>query len=308
MQITQRLYQGDHDKALMADLVRAQPQANLHGVDLPYRLSSWAFDDPDNVCLWENEWGEVLAWAVLQTPFWTIDYAYHPTAPTTLHRQILTWADLRAQRVRLSPYGRPMWFVNVFDWQQERQHDLEACGFASQADVGEDSWSKVFMGRPSQGSVADMPLPAGFTIRPLHGQTEVDAYVALHRAVFESDNMTAAWRRRTLQHVDYRPDLDLVVIDPNGQLAAFCVGWFAAHGIEGRPSGQIEPLGVRADVRGLGLGRAVLAEGLRRLGQAGAHHIYVETDNYRNAALGLYEAAGFRVIQDVLVYRKDYPG
>jgi hypothetical protein len=28
----------------------------------------------------------------------------------------------------------------------------------------------------------------------------------------------------------------------------------------------------------------------------------------RSAALGLYEAAGFQVIQDVLVYRKDYPG
>jgi mycothiol synthase len=308
MQITRRPYQGDHDKTLMANLVRAQPQANLHVVDLPYRLSSWAFDDPDNGCLWEDERGEVLAWAVLQTPFWAIDYAYRPTAPATLHRQILTWADLRAQQVRLSPHGRPMWFINVFDWQQERRHDLEVWGFASQADVGADSWSKVFMRRPSQDSIADTRLPAGFAIRPLHGQAEVDAYVTLHRAVFESDNMTTAWRRRTLQHIDYRPDLDLVAIDPDGQLAALCVGWFAPHGIEGQPSGQIEPLGVRADVRGLGLGRAMLAEGLRRLRQAGATHVYVETDNYRDAAFGLYEAAGFQVIQDVLVYRKDYPG
>ena len=146
MRITQRPYQGDHDQALMADLVRAQPQANLHVVDLPYRLSSWAFDDPDNVCLWENERGEVLAWAVLH-----------------------------------------------------------------------------------------------------------------------------------------------------------------AHGIEGQPSGQIEPLGVRADVRGLGLGRAILAEGLQRLMQIGAGHIFVETDNYRNAAFTLYQAAEFQVVQDVSVYRKDYP-
>jgi ribosomal protein S18 acetylase RimI-like enzyme len=156
--------------------------------------------------------------------------------------------------------------------------------------------------------VADSPLPAAYTIRPLHGHAEVDAYVALHRAVFESDNMTVAWRRRTLQHVDYRPDLDLVAIDPNGQLAVFCVGWFTAHGIEGQPGGQIEPLGVRPDVRGLGLGRAIVAESLRRFRQAGARHVYVETDNYRNAAFGLYQAAGFQVIQNVLVYRKDYPG
>jgi ribosomal protein S18 acetylase RimI-like enzyme len=63
---------------------------------------------------------------------------------------------------------------------------------------------------------------------------------------------------------------------------------------------------VHADFRGLGLGRAILAECLRRMRQRGARRMFVETDNYRDAALELYESAGFRVIQDVLVFRKDY--
>jgi ribosomal protein S18 acetylase RimI-like enzyme len=33
----------------------------------------------------------------------------------------------------------------------------------------------------------------------------------------------------------------------------------------------------------------------------------VETDNYRDAAFALYEAVGFRVQHNVLVFRKDYP-
>jgi hypothetical protein len=33
--------------------------------------------------------------------------------------------------------------------------------------------------------------------------------------------------------------------------------------------------------------------------------VFVETDKYRNAALELYQAVGFQVIRDVLVYRKD---
>jgi ribosomal protein S18 acetylase RimI-like enzyme len=136
----------------------------------------------------------------------------------------------------------------------------------------------------------------------------VEAYVTLHRAVFESESMTAAWRRRTLQHADYQPDLDLVMVDPDGQLAAFCVCWFSTSGIEGRPSGQIEPLGVRADMRGHGLGRAILTESVRRLYQRGAEHVVVETDNYRDAAFTLYEAVGFQVRQNVLVYRKDFAG
>ena len=47
----------------MAALAQAFPAENLHVVDLPYRLSSWALDDPDNVGLWLNEHGELRAWA-----------------------------------------------------------------------------------------------------------------------------------------------------------------------------------------------------------------------------------------------------
>lgn len=97
----------------------------------------------------------------------------------------------------------------------------------------------------------------------------------------------------------------LVAVAPDGCLAAFCVGWLDKDAEE-KPSGQIEPLGVHDDFRRLGLGRAILSEGLRRLYLCGADRVYVETDKHGNAALELYEAVGLRVIQDVLVYRKDY--
>ena len=306
MKLTQRAYRDEHDEARMAALVRVRPADNLHVVDLPYRLSSWAFDEPGNIRLWETAGGDVLAWAVLQSPFWAIDYAYHPAAPPNVHADILAWVDARAQTLLDTPYGRPAWFVHVFDWQLQRQHDLAAQGFAPQANVGANSWSKVLFQRRADAPVSHRPLPPGFTLRPLRGVEEVAAYVSLHRAVFESENMTVAWRQRTLHHPDYRPDLDLVAVDPDGQLAAFCVCWFAPVGVAGRPSGQIEPLGVRADVRQKGLGRALVAEGIRRLARCGAEHVVVETDKYRDAAFAFYEAVGFHVVQNVFVYRKDY--
>jgi ribosomal protein S18 acetylase RimI-like enzyme len=306
MQLVQRTYQGIHDQQRMMALVRSQPQDNFHIIDLPYRFSSWAFDDPTNIGLWEDEQGELWAWAVLQTPFWAIDYAYHPAAPTGIHAQMLTWADAKAQAQLASAYGRPIWFVNVFDWQTERQWELATQGFVSVADWGEDSWTKVLLHHELIHALSSQTLPAGYTLRPLQGAQEVAAYVALHRAVFESESMTVAWRQRTRQHADYQPELDLVIEDPSGQLAAFCIGWFTPRGIEGRPSGQIEPMGVRADLRAQGLGRAILSEVVRRLYQRGAEHVVVETDNYRNAAFALYEAVGFRVMSDVLVFRKDY--
>lgn len=305
MKIGQREFSGETDKQAMIALAKVFLTDNLHVVDLPYRLSSWALDDPENIGLWVNAEGQLLAWAVMQTPFWTIDYAYHPDADPNLHRQILTWADHCARQVLDTSSGHPYWFVMVFASQTNRIRDLEQAGFLSQANVGEDSWSKVLMQRPAQIPVADYALPAGFIIRPLAGENEVEAYVQLHRAVFESKNMTVDWRTRTLRRSGYLPDSDLVAVAPDGRLAAFCVCWLNKNS-EGKPSGQIEPLGVHQDFRKLGLGRAILSEGLRRLYLCGADRVYVETDRYRNAALELYEGAGFRLIQDVLVYRKDY--
>jgi len=286
-------------------LAHVSPTDHLHVADLPYRLSSWALDCPDNIGLWVNTEGQLLAWAVMQTPFWAIDYVYHPHADKRLHRQILAWADSRAHTVRKSPIGHPMWFVNVLACQTERIRDLEEAGFVSQVNVGEDSWSKVLMQRSAQAPVADYALPAGFSIRPLAGEDEVEAYVQLHRAVFESKNMTVEWRTRTLRRPEYRADLDLVAVAPDGRLAAFCVCWLDMDSEE-KPSGQIEPFGVHKDFRNLGLGRAILSEGLRRSYLCGTDRVYVETDQYRNAALELYETVGFRPIHDVLVYRKDY--
>ena len=214
----------------MAALVRAFPADNLHVMDLPYRFSSWAFDDPRNVALWVDEAGQLAAWAVLQTPFWALDYAYRPDAGPDVHPQILAWADARARAALDTDYGRPIWFVNVFTGQAERRRDLEQAGFASQAEVGEDSWSKVLLRRLGDAGVPAAPaLPPGYSLRPLAGEVEC-----------------------------------------------------------------------------LGLGRAILSEAVRRLASLVAAHVDVETDSYRNAAFELYEAVGFRVIQDVLVYRKDY--
>jgi ribosomal protein S18 acetylase RimI-like enzyme len=305
MQIIPHEFSGEVDLQAMAALVHEFPADNLHTVDLPYRFSSWAFDYPENIRLWRNTTGQLLAWAVMQTPFWAIDYAYRPDSDRNLHRQLLAWVDDRAREIVDTPSGRPAWFVTVFTDQADRIRDLEEAGFASQANVGENSWSKLFMQHATQLPVEDPAPPIGFTIRPLAGEKEIEAYVKAHRSAFESKSMTVEWRVRTLNHPNYTPDVDLVAVAPDGRLVAFCICWLN-EATNGEIQGQIEPLGVHPDFHKLGLGRAILLEGLRRLYLKGAKRIYVETDNYRNAAVNLYEAVGFRTLKDVLVYRKDY--
>jgi mycothiol synthase len=194
----------------------------------------------------------------------------------------------------------------VRDDQYARIQALEADGFACQAQVAEDPWRKAFLTRSASMPIASCLLPEGMLIRPLAGPAEVDAYVALHRSAFESTNMTSVWRSRVLRRAEYLPDLDLVAVTAEGRLAAFCIGWFDAAGPQGRPSGQIEPIGVHADFRQRGLGRAILSEALRRLHQHGAEQVYVESDETDDGAFVFYQSVGFRVAQRVLVYRKDY--
>lgn len=89
MKISQRNYCGEADKSEMMALALSLQGETLHVIDLPYRLSSWALDDPDNISLWVDENNRMVAWAVMQTPFWTIDYVCRQDGEMDLHQQIL---------------------------------------------------------------------------------------------------------------------------------------------------------------------------------------------------------------------------
>lgn len=306
MLIHKRCFDPRTDIVSMIALAALHPQENLRIIDLPYRLSSWALDDPQNACLWLGDDSKLVGWVVMQAPFWTIDFSCQPDLENQLLPEMLAWVDWRARVTTRTDMGHPNWFIMVFRDQESRIHVLEDAGFKSQADVGEDSWSKVLLLNDFQEFSREYPAPKGFIVRPIAGEKEVFAYVDLHREVFETKNMTVDWRRRTLQAPGYIPELDLVVETPDGKLAAFCICWQMDDPIWGH-CGQVEPLGCRAEYRHLGLGRVALAEGLHRLKQLGVRKVFVETDSYRNTANRLYESMGFHVNRDVLIFRKDYP-
>ena len=289
----------------MLELAGFFPEENLNVVDLPYRFSSWALDDPLNVRLWFDAGQHMVSWAVLQAPFWSLDYAFQPGYADSLHVEILDWAKARIQQLPGSRYFRPAWFVNVFEEQMQRRTELEQAGFADQANVETNPWSKVWLCLDEETPLPQVELPPGFSIRSLNGGEEISAYVNLHQNVFESKSMTIPWRQRTLGQPAYQPHSDLVAISPEGGLAAFCIGWYRPGTRDNKPTGQIEPMGVGKPFRRMGLGKAVLTECLVRLRKMGAEKIFVETDNYRDAARILYEAVGFRIYKNVLVYRKD---
>ena len=284
MAIEMRPVGAGHDVRRMQALAVAFPKHTVHVTDLPYRLASPALhDDPArDTALWVD--GEdLVAWGVWQSPWGKLDYAIEPAASAGLAPDVLRWGEARAQALAQERNVPGVCAVSARDDDRDRVALLERAGYR-RAD-----WTTVRQERALTEALPTPELPEGFRARPLHGESEVEAYVAAHRAAFGSVRMTAGWRRRVLTMPEYRPDLDLVVEAPDGRVAAFTILWLAPY-LGGRVEAQFEPVGTHPDFQRQGLARALLLHAMHRARDAGATHAVVEADGPRTPARTLYES------------------
>ncbi len=274
------------DITRITEMVYAHPGHFTHETDLPYRLSSWSAQNPANVRLWEDANGRLLAFAIMQEPFLALDYFVHPAARSwQMEREMLLWANGRAPEVATEQGRTFPYHLFSRDESPEQVALWQALGLTRA-----DYMDTVFMSRSLSGPIPDPTLPDGFVARPLHGSAEVAAAVAAHQAAFNSTNMRPNWRHAMLTQPQYRPELDTVMVAPDGRIAAFCIGWL--HPKDGRQS-SLEPLGVHPDFQRLGLGTAILRVGLHRLQLLGATSVTLFTNADNNIAIHLYENEGF---------------
>jgi ribosomal protein S18 acetylase RimI-like enzyme len=301
MAVQERPYCGQlADDLLIADLLDVQPGYARHLADQPWRLSSPGAQSGRYARLWQEDGGQLAAFAAWQAPWAALDlYARDGPDRRVVVDAIFGWADsLFGELDDESGFALPYWLecrtddpdtaalatARGFTLAEQRYVGLERLLAGGAAHAG-----------PVQSGVAPSGLPPGFRLRELAGESEAGSYAGLHRAAFGSQSMTSQWRARTLRMPQYRSDLDLVAVAPDGTLAGFCVGWLDAA----RRAGCVEPLGVRPDCTGMGLAQALLTELSGRLVAAGAERVCVETDPANAAALRSYEAAGFRVAHRV---------
>ncbi|HEX2623366.1 MAG TPA: N-acetyltransferase [Phototrophicaceae bacterium] len=295
MTLNQRAYRGQSDWQAVADLIQSDPYF-YHQIDFPWRLCSTSLENYQNAAVWEDEQGHMRVFAALQFPWLTFDYAIHPEVRNLdLEIQVIAWAETRLRAIAHETNDEFPFNISVYADEQERIALLEAQGYTR--------WENhiVVMSRP----LDELPvpkIPAGFTIRPLAGEQEIEQYAALQRLAFDSTTMTPLWRSHTLHAPLYNPELDLVAVSPDGQLVGFCICWYQPA----LKTAQIEPLGVHPDFQQLGLSQALMAENFRRAANIGAESIRVETYSFSQPALKAYETAGFQVINSELKFYKEY--
>jgi mycothiol synthase len=154
---------------------------------------------------------------------------------------------------------------------------------------------------------SDLPVPsvpAGYTLRLLGGEREAAAWTALFNQTFREHwnhfDYTLDDVREWLAAPDYRPDLNLVIEAPGGELCAFCWGT-VREGAEG----WIDELGTLPAYRRRGLGRALLLANLARMRDTGLAIAKLGVDGESaSQAPQLYHAAGFTVAYQMVTLVK----
>lgn len=100
--------------------------------------------------------------------------------------------------------------------------------------------------------------------------------------------MPVSTYRATRQAPSYSPDLDLVVLSPEGHPVSFGICWLDPS----NHVAEIEPLGTHPDFRQRGLARALVTEAFRRLQGLGFDRVLISSGAEPAVSNRLYESLG----------------
>jgi mycothiol synthase len=236
------------------------------------------------VYLWESE-GQLIAFLMPDGGHGEAHFCVHPGLRTLeLEEEMLSVAEGHLAVVK--PDGSRKLYVWVPESDGLRK------GLFLKHGYNQDDWPEVQWHRDLDGPVPDVPIPRGYTLRPLGDGLELlercyASGLGFHQgdikiAVENRDDPT--WYHNIQTAPLYRRDLDLVAVAPDGSIAAFCTAWLD----DVTRSAYFEPVAAVPAHQQRGLGKALLTEGLRRLQRMGAIRAFV--GGHSPAANALYRS------------------
>lgn len=141
-------------------------------------------------------------------------------------------------------------------------------------------------------------LPEGFRLQSLADENDLHKVNrVLHRGFNHSGEPPpdgVAGRRKMQSGPNYRRDLTIVAVGPDGEYVSYCGMW---HDAANR-LGYVEPVATDPEYRRRGLGTAVVLEAIRRCAALGAAAAYVGSDK------PFYLAMGFRPLYTAQCWAK----
>lgn len=183
----------------------------------------------------------------------------------------------------------------------DQRHRLERRGFRLSRRYAQ-------LVRPSLLDIPDHPIPAPLEVRPIDPLDRL-----MHRRVFDADARAFAdsYGQEAPSEAQWEAFIASPTFDPTLWRVAFdgdtiagqILNYLADPAADGTRLGMTEAISVQPEYRRRGLARALLAESLRAVRDAGATSagLGVDTEN-PNEALTLYESLGFRITSETFEY------
>jgi mycothiol synthase len=251
-----------------------------HGVENQrfYRLE-------DSLFIWETDDGQIAA-VLNPEGRGEVFLQVHPGLRTPgLEEEMLVVAE-----ERLSAPG-PGGARRLRVWADER--DLVRQGILRRRGYTKSDMPEYQRRRSVDAAVMAARPPEGYTVRALGDEDELPARSLASWRAFHPDEPEDRyegweWYRNIQRAPLYRRDLDIVAVAQTGEVASFCTVWFD----DVTRTAYFEPVGTASHHRRRGLGKAVMCEGLRRLGNLGATMAFV--GSYSPEAHALYSSVGFK--------------
>ena len=238
-----------------------------------------------DVFLWETEGGEIAA-VLNREEAGNAHLQVHPHLRTPeLEEEMIGVAE---ERLAVQREGQRVLAVWSDALDPVRLEILKRCGYAR------GRWTENQWRRDLAAPIPEAPIPPGYTVRALGDVGELPARSWASWRGFhpdEPDESYQGWEwYLNLQRCPlYRRDLDIVAVAPaataGGEIASFCTVWYD----DVTRSAYVEPVATVPEHQRLGLARAVISEGLRRVRRLGATRAFV--GGYEAVPNALYASA-----------------
>ncbi len=193
---------------------------------------------------------------------------------------------------------------------------LDAAGAAEIDRPSQDAWyraaleragwsvvrSSFDLERPATSELAEPAWPAGVALRPFDPDRDAEQVHALVYSVWSDvaghhDRPLDEWRHLFLGFDGFDPALQVQAVREGRLVGVALCRTYAGT------DGWVLQLAVDRDARGIGLGRAVLLEALRRLAASdGVEVVGLSVQAENAAALGLYRSVGLEVARELVVH------
>jgi mycothiol synthase len=305
--IEPRLYGGAGDLLAMQELLmEGRKAANgsyyIHIGDLQWWLYYPPLDSDfwNQIHLWDDRRhsGRLLGWALISPEWVGIDVYVQPELKgSSTARDMYLWAEGQATKVARE-HGKKT--INTL-WISHQDVILDK--FYSHRGFHRKSGCAHFV-RNLEQELPSEDIPQGFEVRSCKGLPEVSARATAQAGAFESTAPFEQYLERFtnfMRSPAYVSELDVVAVDFDGHIGAFCIIWLDPV----NKVGLFEPVGTHPDFQRKGLGRAVMLEGMRRLKAYGMSSAIVTTGEDNLPAFKLYESIGFQLDKRLGTYEKE---